>query len=136
MMGYDPQNSTDVVVTTEEEKNQAVRNEFSKLKDKKLKKPPHADGSNYTDSDQLNEAERDALEDFQDAPKHSQYTEKETKDIIHKVSELKKGVKFSAHKTDFTQPLKPQDVEGNRLLTLQTMLLNWKLLAKTAIRWA
>ena len=64
MMGYDPENSKDVVVTTEEEKNQAVRNEFSKLKDKTLKEPPHAHGSNYTESDQLNKAERDALEDF------------------------------------------------------------------------
>ena len=117
MMGYDPQNTKDVVAATEEQKNEAVRNEFLKRKDGKLKEPSQAQGSNTSNTDKLNKAELDALEDFQDAPKHSQYSEKETKEIIHKVNEIKKGVKYSAHKTDFTQPLKPQDVEGRLTLT-------------------
>lgn len=105
-MGYQPENEEELIVKSEEEQNEALRKNFTKIKQEKI-------GAGTVDAkNKLNDTEKKAFEDFKNKVSTSKYSEKETKQMIHKVNEIGNKIHYSAHKTDFTKPLESTDVDG------------------------
>ncbi len=109
MMGYEPENEEELIAKTEEDKNEAVRKQFDKIKQDKADKKDNT----ITDGKDLNTEEKKAYEEFKDVSNKSKYSEKDTKEMMRKANEINTGIKYSAHKTDFSKPLQATDIEGN-----------------------
>lgn len=109
-MGYEPENEEELIAKTEEEKNEAVRKQFAKSK-KENEENKGATEVKAT-SQELNNLEKQAFDEFKDAAPKSKYSEKETKEMISKAIEVNKSIRYTAHKTDFTKPLENTDIDG------------------------
>lgn len=99
MMGYDPENAEEVVATTDEEKNKAVREKFKEMKISDEKK-----AEIMKLSEEIQQKHGD--------PSKSKYSTKDTDKMLQKAEEINKNQKYSAHKMDFTKPIETTDVDG------------------------
>jgi hypothetical protein len=99
MMGYDPENSEAAVANTDEEKNQAVREKFQKMK---LTDEQKAELTKL--SEELQSRHVDGSK-----PK---YSAKDTENMLQKADQINKSKKYTAHKMDFTKPIETTDLEG------------------------
>lgn len=110
MMGYEPDNEQQNIASTDEQRSEAVRQKFSKLKETAEK----------TEEQKAKEAEaRAKLEalrvNAKDIGPGAKYSQKDTENILNKVQEVQKKVKYSAHKTDFTKPIETDDLEDQAI---------------------
>lgn len=100
-MGYEPDNADIAVVKEDEDKNKAIREKFSSLKNKE---------GGITEE---KKKEIQALsKELQTTHGKGKYSEKETEKMIEKAVEINKHIHYSAHKMDFTKPIETTDLEG------------------------
>lgn len=124
MMGYDPENSEAAVANTDEEKNQAVREKFQKMK---LTDEQKAELTKL--SEELQSRHVDGSK-----PK---YSAKDTENMLQKADQINKSKKYTAHKMDFTKPIETTDLEGIQIINLDqaieldTECMNCHMMGKT-----
>lgn len=105
LMGYEPDNATPEVATTEEEKNNAVREKFHKMKLSDERK------------DEIQKMSADLQTRHPQGNQTTSFSANDVDKMMDKAQEINKNAKYSAHKMDFTKPIETQDVEGRLLVT-------------------
>lgn len=98
-MGYEVENADIAVAETDDEKNKAVQEKFSKLQSKDKKR-----------AELIKMAEEIQIDTHDHTT--AKYSEKDTEKMFQKAEEISKSKKYTAHKVDFSKPLETQEVEG------------------------